>query len=1017
MGWKGTLGLVLLASAAGAWYWKGDEWGPKLGLGTPAAPAASPSLDALSGKLTPAAVSRVEVDGLVLEKRPDGWRLPGNWPLREAEVNELVQLVTGLSSRFQPVPIDAGADLTQYGLAPAQKPVTVKLRAGGTDTTLTIGEPPPAAGEPPFARPAYLRVNDLPEVVRLGPDVLPVLRRPADNYRRRQLVPDAERVKVASASAAGPFAPPGAVGVSPVILLGDGVKELTARAPGQSVTVLGLKVSRPETYTLRKTGPLPKPAAVEAGGEPALNPDRIAEAWEVAAPARDRVDPDKLQRILSAVPDLWVEEFVTTADKPTGLDKPERTLTVTPVVGDPLVIQFGEVAKTTTREEPVAPPNIPGAPPMPPTTRTVTEEYRYAKLADNPQVFTVKAAAFADLFVRAAELRDARVARFSPDEAEAVTVAAPGKPGVTLTRLKGDPKAEAFADRADRWVIGADKTPAEPAAVTDLLRPLSELRAGPGDAEATLPEPATKVTVTAREKRPDGEPAAPVRTYTLHVGPPRPDPAAVAGAAAGGPLAVLVGLQAVPSEVTVRLDGWPRVVKAEAGGPDGSVARLLDRPAAAYRRKRLFDPNARVAAVAFSGGAAAPANPPGATPPRAKVVGLSSFTLTPADGGAGWEIRGPFTAAADPAEAAKLVGPLADLRAAEWVGDAAADPARYGLDKPRRVLTLNVDGKPRALALGGPRDGKPEVYARLDDGPVFTLPTAAVDPLLAASPLALRDKALATFPAADKVVVTRDGRAITFAKADGTWAMTDPKPGPAEAADLDRLVKQLGRLRADALVTDKPTPDELVKFGLDKPAVLLTASAAGKEVLALQVGATDAGGRAYARVGVDGPVALLDVADAVAVTAEYRRRKVWDFDEARVESIAVVPLSPAGLGAVGATSPLAALVGAAATATGRGGFTLVRKDAGWLIGDRPADDLPASELLTTLGGLRAARWVGDPPADLKTPTATVTLTLRGGAKRVLAVGGRFARTDGGEAFELARADAEVLMRPQGAYRK
>ncbi len=49
---KSTLVLILLAAAAGVWLWKGDEWGPKIGLkpSHPETPvsAATATLDALT---------------------------------------------------------------------------------------------------------------------------------------------------------------------------------------------------------------------------------------------------------------------------------------------------------------------------------------------------------------------------------------------------------------------------------------------------------------------------------------------------------------------------------------------------------------------------------------------------------------------------------------------------------------------------------------------------------------------------------------------------------------------------------------------------------------------------------------------------------------------------------------------------------------------------------------------------------------------------------------------------------
>lgn len=973
MHWKSTLLLVVLAAGAGAWYFRGDDWAARVGLRDAPAAAESPSLAVLADKLTPAAVTRVEVpqpsgEPLVVEKAGAGWRLPGNWPLRGPEAEELVGLLTNLRTRFQPVPIEAGADLTPYGLAPAQKPTAVTVTAGGIPYVLTFGEPDASAGDPPFTRPAYVRVNDFPEVLRLGPDVLPLLRRPADGYRRRQLFPDGERVKVQAS--ANPFGVPvgPSSGVSTAVLLGDRVTAVSARGPGAPVNVFGAKVPRPVSYTLRRTGPTPQPTSAEKGAERAIAPDRLAEAWEVASPARDRVDPEKLQKVLTAVPDLWVEEFVTTPDKPTGLDKPERELSVTRADGQTATLQIGAVARTTTRDEPFTPPPTPGLPPMP-STRKVTEEYRFAKLADNPQLFLVKADGFADLFVGPKELRDARVARFAPDEVDELTITPAGGSPVKLTRVKGDPKADDFAARADKWVLDrpGGPVPAESSAVTSLLDQLSNLRASGTDPKgAAVPDPATTVALVVREKRADDQPAAPARTVVLTVGRPEPDRVGVTAAAASGPLAALAALAAGQDGVLVQLQGWPRVSRVD----EAALAKNLDRPAGTYRRKKLLDAAGRVESLTLDG--------PG-----------GAYTLTRADP-SGWKLSGPVAVPPDNAEADKLAAPLAGLTAAEWVDDAAApDLGKYGLDKPRKTLTFAVAGRAHTLVLGGPRDGKSEVYARLDGGPVFTLAAGTADPLLNASALDVLDKTLATAPAVDTLTVTRKGKAATYTKGPDGWTTSAPKPTPADPS-LGDLVRQLGLLRADRLVAVKPTADELKQFGLAEPAATWTASAGGKEVLTLAIGATDPGGKFYARVG--DVVGLLSPESSALLTSEFRRRAVWDLDEAKVESVAVRRWG--------------------------GGFTLVRDGAGWkdpAVPNEPIDPKAASELLTTLGGLKAERWADDPKA-LGVPAGTITLTLRGGETRVLTLGGgRLARAGDGEVFALSAADAAVLLRGRGEY--
>ena len=97
---------------------------------------------------------------------------------------------------------------------------------------------------------------------------------------------------------------------------------------------------------------------------------------------RDRADPDKLKTVLSAVPDVWAEQFVSNPKKDLaeyGLKEPERTL----IVGDSqITLLIGKSARTKTRTVMRPAPSF-GGPPMPPQQEVVHEEYRYAKLAGN----------------------------------------------------------------------------------------------------------------------------------------------------------------------------------------------------------------------------------------------------------------------------------------------------------------------------------------------------------------------------------------------------------------------------------------------------------------------------------------------------------------------------------------------------------------------------------------------------------------------------------------------------------
>src|SRR5262245_733825 len=113
MNWKMTLALAVLAvGGAAGWFFfapsEPDE-------------AASRTLAVLEKELTRDRLTRIKVvrpgKPVELEKGAGGeWSLPGKWPVRPKEVEQLVAALTGLRSRFVPVPLGDPPDLKSYGL-------------------------------------------------------------------------------------------------------------------------------------------------------------------------------------------------------------------------------------------------------------------------------------------------------------------------------------------------------------------------------------------------------------------------------------------------------------------------------------------------------------------------------------------------------------------------------------------------------------------------------------------------------------------------------------------------------------------------------------------------------------------------------------------------------------------------------------------------------------------------------------------------------------------------------------
>src|SRR5437870_4504374 len=128
MNLRTTVILLVLAGLGGLTWWLGPKVAPRVGLTPkPINPAGAGSPDVLDRRLTRDTITRIEVragdEPVVLEKGATGdWALPGKWPLRKTEADELIGLITGLHSRFLVVPLPADGDLKPYGLDPAPKP-------------------------------------------------------------------------------------------------------------------------------------------------------------------------------------------------------------------------------------------------------------------------------------------------------------------------------------------------------------------------------------------------------------------------------------------------------------------------------------------------------------------------------------------------------------------------------------------------------------------------------------------------------------------------------------------------------------------------------------------------------------------------------------------------------------------------------------------------------------------------------------------------------------------------------
>jgi hypothetical protein len=744
MNYKTTFVLAVLVAAGAALYWLAPDLSPWLATAHEPRATDTWTLSTLQKALVPDRIERIAVRHgqrlMVLERGPSGeWTLPGRWPARKAEVEELVRLLTSLRSRFTPIPVtDDPADLKSYGLD--RPPVTVTVLAAKQSYRLAFGEEPGASNR--FSRPTYLRLDDKPEVVRLAPGVVTALDRPQDYYQQRRLFPS-ERVARDSDS-----------------------QEKVERLVARSIAAKGPAGS----FRLEKEG----------------------EEWRLQDPVYDNVDPDKLKTLLTAVPDIWAEQFLDQPKKDLaeyGLKEPERTLRVTRPTGDTTLL-IGKQSQTKTRTVTRPAPNF-GGPPLPPQREVVHDVYHFAKLQDNDQIFEIKADKLKDLFVAAGSLRDANLARFRSDEARRMEMT---RDGEEIVLVKGK----------DKWVLEKPlSADAEDAKITDVLDKLSGLQAKDSDVIDNadpktygLDKPIATIRVTVEEegKAERTNKLKKAKTFAFTLGKHDTE----------------------KSKLYLQVAGRERVNAVE-----DSILKVVERPALVYRSRRVLDFNSTGLA-------------------KIEVRrGKEPFILEQAKDT--WRLVTPVQAEVDGSKAGQLAGDLGRLEAVEYVADPAPPDKLgpvYGLGEPSlsAKMVFTDDKKPaQTLLIGKQREGKPEYFAKLESAPgVFVVKREIRDALeqdsLAYRPLRLWQLQVEEIA---EVRVRKDGPEYQLKREGQVWKIAGPFEATA-SADLARpMAEAAAHLSCERYAAHTPAADahgspDLATYGLDKPYLRLTVAATQK---------------------------------------------------------------------------------------------------------------------------------------------------------------------------------------------
>lgn len=957
-----TTFLLLFLTIAGAagWYGYQSNWfgyGPKK-----TAADGQDALTVLEEGLKGKEITHLEIRrgdrSIVLDHGASGWTLPGKWPTRESEVDDLVRTLSHLQTRFQPIPLGENSDLSKYGL---DQPIVVKFSTGaqGEAHQLAFGEK--AEEHHRFPPITYVRIDDKPEVLRLAPGLVGMLKRPLDvpDYFQRRWLFSRKRDREE-----------------------DDKKSDRLDADALAVT------APTGNYSLSHTG-------------------SDWDQWELSQPVKDRVDPDKLKTLLTALPDLWAEKFVEKSgssagraeaaailiaaqldgmpalayaalpfwrDMQYGLLPPVQTISVTRGKNETATLLIGKQAEVKRSMPKPPPPDPLGGQPPPPEPRE--EEFRYAKLKDNDQIFTIKTDKLKDLFVAANTLRDPRLARFQTKDVRKVKI------------THADQDID-FVKEKERWKLANGKD-AEASKLEEILDKLSSLSVAAADlidhADAKtygLQPPAGTVKIAVEESKGEGDKkTTKTKSFTFTLGKKGDD-----------------------KKTYVRVDNWERVNGVEEG-----LLKLVERPALAYRGRRIFD---------FT------------SSDLAKIdvqQDKDKFRLEQAK--EKWHLAAPVDVDADNSKVNQLAGDLGRLEAVEYVKDAPSKDdldKTFGLAKPALSVNLSfskADSKPQTLLVGKQRGDKGEYFAKLEAEPAVFVIKKDIHDDLAKNSLAYRPLELWKFQA-DEIAELRNKKGsdeYRLKRETGDWKVIEPFNAPAVSTLVQPMVDDLAALKGERF--EAHAAKDLVPFGLDKPYLQVAFDAEVKETKP----ETDKDKKPEAKPKVEKKSKTLLIGKPTAADAKTRFAKLADSDAVFVVAEKVVAaLDHSALDLL--DKNLLTLkpddVSKIQTETGGTTVTLQKTGDAWR-GEAgavkfPADADAVAALLGVWSNLKAERFAAyGPKVDwaaygLDKPDAVIAVTSKPNHKLVVGKpvsgdkGERYARLeDGPGAFVLAPAATAEL---------
>jgi len=267
-----------------------------------------------------------------------------------------------------------------------------------------------------------------------------------------------------------------------------------------------------------------------------------------------------------------------------------------------------------------------------------------------------------------------------------------------------------------------------------------------------------------------------------------------------------------------------------------------------------------------------------------RVTSASGEAATVKKEGATWQLTEPVAAKADDNEVSGITSALASVEMTRVIDENAANLNDYGLSNPRIAIDFKASGDKdyRKLLIGEKTPTGGDLFAmRGGEKKVFLIP-AFQESTFNRTAFDLRDKTILKFER-DKVdaidLSTTSGPGPAFTKEGTDWKITRPLQVKADFGSVEGLVGRLQSVQMKSIVPGEPTPADLKKYGLDKPAATVMLNT-GSSRATLLLGGKAEENTIYARDTSKPAVmtvesGLLD--DIKKGADEYRRKDLFEF--------------------------------------------------------------------------------------------------------------------------------------------